>query len=316
MLTAKNQKEDIVTGMDAGADDYLTKPFDKDELRARLQAGQRILELQAALQRSEKSAAVGRLAQGVAGEIAGPVSETLESLLHIRSDSLALLDAVLPPETHETTDDLDAPPSPPKRELNIEALRLNMGPRFRAAEEKLHQVRDLIRNLRDFSRLDDFPTRPTAVAPLVTDTLSMMRQDLARRNIQARFTSPTAAVPNVIGNAGKLKRALYNLLTALAETTDDGGTISIALSAEPSTVRVELSGGSPGLPESALPSLFDPFTRLVNPPAPPAKANLQSALGLPIAFSILREHGGTLEARPSATGGTTFTLTLPTEATA
>jgi len=49
MLTSRGAKENIVEGLHAGADDYLIKPFDKNELLARIQVGLRILELHAAL---------------------------------------------------------------------------------------------------------------------------------------------------------------------------------------------------------------------------------------------------------------------------
>lgn len=46
LLTAKNRKEDVVGGIDAGANDYLTKPFNREELRVRLQVGFKTVELQ------------------------------------------------------------------------------------------------------------------------------------------------------------------------------------------------------------------------------------------------------------------------------
>lgn len=49
LLTAKGRKEDIVLGLTAGADDYVIKPFDRAELKARINAGERILRLQAEL---------------------------------------------------------------------------------------------------------------------------------------------------------------------------------------------------------------------------------------------------------------------------
>jgi sigma-B regulation protein RsbU (phosphoserine phosphatase) len=49
LLTAKSQKEEIAAGLDAGADDYVIKPFDPDELRARLKVGQRVVALERTL---------------------------------------------------------------------------------------------------------------------------------------------------------------------------------------------------------------------------------------------------------------------------
>jgi DNA-binding response OmpR family regulator len=49
LLTAKSQKEDLVEGMDAGADDFLSKPFDRDELRVRLREGERVVHLERTL---------------------------------------------------------------------------------------------------------------------------------------------------------------------------------------------------------------------------------------------------------------------------
>jgi phosphoserine phosphatase RsbU/P len=49
LLTARDRMEDLVTGLAAGADDYVAKPYQPDELRARLQVGIRVLGLQQAL---------------------------------------------------------------------------------------------------------------------------------------------------------------------------------------------------------------------------------------------------------------------------
>ena len=61
LLTAKSQKEEVAAGLEAGADDYVIKPFDPDELRARLKVGQRVVQLERTLARK-----VGDLEQALA----------------------------------------------------------------------------------------------------------------------------------------------------------------------------------------------------------------------------------------------------------
>ena len=46
LLSSKSQREDLIEGLESGADDYLTKPFDQHELKVRLRAGMRIIDLQ------------------------------------------------------------------------------------------------------------------------------------------------------------------------------------------------------------------------------------------------------------------------------
>jgi len=74
LLTSKDQQEDVIAGLEAGADDYLTKPFDPQELEVRLRAGQRILDLQAALLTSMEKLAQAHQREA---EIGAKIQQTL-----------------------------------------------------------------------------------------------------------------------------------------------------------------------------------------------------------------------------------------------
>jgi sigma-B regulation protein RsbU (phosphoserine phosphatase) len=54
LLTTKRQKDEVVMGLESGASDYIRKPFDREELLARIRVGERIIELQSSLARQVK----------------------------------------------------------------------------------------------------------------------------------------------------------------------------------------------------------------------------------------------------------------------
>jgi phosphoserine phosphatase RsbU/P len=73
LLTARGDRVDIVQGLEAGADDYVSKPYDQTELKARIEVGRRMLELLTALARQEKLQGVIEMAGGVCHELNQPL---------------------------------------------------------------------------------------------------------------------------------------------------------------------------------------------------------------------------------------------------
>lgn len=72
-LTARDDNKDIVEGLDTGADDYITKPFERNELRSRINVGHRIIELQTSLLEKEKLQGVIEMAGSVCHEMNQPI---------------------------------------------------------------------------------------------------------------------------------------------------------------------------------------------------------------------------------------------------
>ena len=73
LLTSKGEREDIVQGLEAGADDYIAKPYNNEELRARVQVGKRIVTLQNELREWEKLQGVLEMAGAVCHELNQPL---------------------------------------------------------------------------------------------------------------------------------------------------------------------------------------------------------------------------------------------------
>lgn len=73
LLTCMDRPEDIIAGLEAGADDYVVKPFKIDELQARIRVGRRVIELRAALTERDRLLGVAAMAGAVCHEMNQPL---------------------------------------------------------------------------------------------------------------------------------------------------------------------------------------------------------------------------------------------------
>jgi two-component system, NtrC family, sensor kinase len=292
LLTAKSQKEDLIEGMEAGADDFLTKPFDRDELRVRLRAAERLIHLehnlaeqnrilretQAALVQTEKLASLGRLAAGVAHEINNPIAYVTNNLAVIRRDTKAALAA------------LDAR----RRGDQAEAERLEA--------EGLERVRDIVRNLRDFARLDEADFKEADLNAALQSTIEIARHQLREKDV--RLETDFSPLPQVLCHPGKINQVFLNLIVNAIQACDRGGRVTTRSRAESGGVIVEVLDDGCGISPEHRSRLFEPFftTKPVGE---------GTGLGLSVSFGIVRDHGGAIEVESELGRGSTFRVRLP-----
>lgn len=73
LVSSKGERGEMIQGLEAGADDYIVKPFDQDELLARVRVGLRVIELQARLMDQERLSGVLEMAGAVCHEMNQPL---------------------------------------------------------------------------------------------------------------------------------------------------------------------------------------------------------------------------------------------------
>jgi PAS domain S-box-containing protein len=232
------------------------------------------VRLERSARQSEKLAALGTLAAGLAHELNNPIG-----IISARVE-IMLLDAESRPLPEECAEDL--------RVLHRHAQR----------------VARIAQGLLSFARQSSGQRGPVDLNHLVEETLLLMEKQVVREGIAVkRALAPD--LPPVWGDGNALQQVMLNLLTNARDALAEGGQIAIRTGpapGQPGGVRLIVSDTGPGIPPDVLPKIFDPFF---------TTKTEGTGLGLSISYGIVRDHKGTVDVQSRPGEGTTFILTFP-----
>jgi signal transduction histidine kinase len=343
MLTARDQKEDLVDVFQAGADDYIPKPFDPEELHARVMTGVRVVNLeerhievssqieaknsklentlktlentQAQMLQSEKMASIGQLAAGVAHEINNPtgfVSSNLKTLTDYQNDIADLINKYQALMSQLTNQEQQPAISEPT--LNaIEALK-----RFEKdidVEFLLEDINDLIGDCREgidrikkiVIDLKDF-AHPGDDKEQLTDINGGIESTLNVVNNEIKYKATVhkdyGDIPTVRGIPQQLNQVFMNILVNAAQAIEKKGDIFIKTRPKEQHVEVTISDTGSGIPPENLTKIFDPFFTTKD-------VGKGTGLGMNIAYNIIQKHNGTICVDSELGKGTAFKIALP-----
>jgi signal transduction histidine kinase len=169
----------------------------------------------------------------------------------------------------------------------------------------------LVNDLRTLALADsgqlDLILTPTDLVKLVPRVVERFTPQATTRGIRIDLDIPSN-LPEISLDSQRVEQIINNLLSNALRHTPDGGRIQIELAVTSQQVSLRVQDSGPGIPEQAMPYIFDRFYR-----ADKSRARLEggTGLGLAIARKIAEAHGGTLTAGNHPQGGAEFVLTLP-----
>ena len=148
--------------------------------------------------------------------------------------------------------------------------------------------------------------KPVELDTLLLEVFQQMRL-LAGERLQVKIVEIDQLL--VVADRDRLKQVLVNLVANAIQYTPAGGTVSLSLRNEQNQALLEVRDTGPGIPAEDLPHIFERFYRAEK--SRKRSQNTGFGLGLSIAYWIVENHNGRLEAHSKEGEGTTFVLRLP-----
>jgi two-component system sensor histidine kinase/response regulator len=296
-LSALNETQDKIKAFRSGGVDYISKPFQFEEVHARVETHLKLHHLQQALKRQnerleeavaartrELAEANGRLTilDGAKNEFLNLISHELRTPLH---GLLGVSDLILE----------EMPPTEESGELR-EA--------FRQSRRRILSILDdaLLLTQIDVTR-DRFRSAPVSLHGALNRAIEKTVEFAASRRVV--LTRPSTDLGLVLGDEDLLVRALHALLETAVKFSQEGETVRLAHEAIPGSIKVILEGYGRTIPDPVLPKFFDVFS--VGEASTPGK---DLGLAPAVAYRILSLFGASVSVANIGSSGIRLTISM------
>lgn len=315
-MTALSDSVDKVRGLSLGAVDYITKPFQQEEVLARINVHLELRETQLRLIQEEKMASLGQLVAGVAHEINNPVNFIRGNLSYAQTYIKDLLKLLSLYEAHTPY------PIPEVQafsaQIELDFLKQDLSKLISSMEIGTNRIQKIVRSLRTFSRLDESDYKAVNLHEGIDSTLMILGSRLADNSLRPAIEviKEYGDLPLVECYAGKLNQVFMNIIANAIDATDEAFEssqeqtkpiikISTAVNVNNGSAIIRIADNGKGMSADVQHRMYDQFFTTKS-------IGKGTGLGLSISYAIITEkHKGQLTCQSKLGEGTEFTIALP-----
>ncbi|MFZ3183391.1 MAG: ATP-binding protein [Pseudomonas sp.] len=265
-------------------------------------------QLESQLLQAEKLASIGQLAAGVAHEINNPIGFVSTNFGVLEGNFAKLLEVLLAYEDVEQSmgsADVVAKLKSLRERVELDYLKADIPLLMRESKEGLTRVRQIVQDLRDFSRVDSAQELQWAnLQQGIDSTLNIVASEL---KYKADVIKEYGELPDIECWPSQINQVFMNLVVNAAQAIGpERGKIIIRTGVDDDgeNVWMEVADTGSGISAETLPCIFDPFFTT----KPVGKG---TGLGLSLSYGIVQKHGGNISVHSEVGVGSTFRVDLP-----